>query len=238
MRQIVLDTETTGLEPSEGHRVIEIGGVELVERRSTGNNFHRYLRPDRDVEQGALDVHGITNDFLRDQPRFGDIAEEFLAFIRGAELIIHNAPFDVGFLDHELKQWRAEAPRIADLCPVVDSLILARRRHPGQRNSLDALCKRYEIDSTRRDLHGALLDAGLLAQVYLAMTGGQVKLALGGQGEAGQEAGRQYFRRLPANRPPLRVVRANDEELQAHQQRLAAIDKASEGRCVWLQQVA
>ena len=236
MRQIVLDTETTGLEPGEGHRVIEIGGVELVERRPTGNNFHRYLRPDRDVEQGALDVHGITNDFLRDQPRFADIAEEFLAYIRGAELIIHNAPFDVGFLDHELKLWRAEAPRIADLCPVVDSLILARRRYPGQRNSLDALCKRYEIDSTRRDLHGAMLDAGLLAQVYLAMTGGQVKLSLGGQGEAGQEAGRHPLRRLPTNRPPLRVVRATAEELQAHQQRLEAIDKASEGRCVWLQQ--
>jgi len=234
MRQIVLDTETTGLEPSNGHRIIEIGGIELVERRPTGNNFHRYLQPDRDVEQGALNVHGITNAFLRDQPRFADIAEEFLAYIRGAELIIHNAPFDVGFLDHELKQWRAEAPRIADLCPVFDSLVLARRRHPGQRNSLDALCKRYEIDSTRRDLHGALLDAGLLAQVYLAMTGGQVKLALGGQGETGTEADRHPIRRLPANRPPLRVVRATAEELQAHQQRLAAIDKASEGRCVWL----
>ena len=236
MRQIVLDTETTGLEPSEGHRIIEIGGVELVERRPTGNNFHRYLQPDRDVEQGALNVHGITNAFLRDQPRFGDIAEEFLAYIRGAELIIHNAPFDLGFLDHELKQWRAEAPRIGDLCPVVDSLVLARRRHPGQRNSLDALCKRYEIDNSSRDLHGALLDAGILAQVYLAMTGGQVKLALGGQGESGQEAGRHPIRRLPAERPPLRVVRASAEELQAHQQRLAAIDKASEGRCVWLQQ--
>ncbi len=234
MRQIVLDTETTGLEPSEGHRIIEIGGVELVERRPTGNNFHRYLQPDRDVEQGALNVHGITNAFLRDQPRFGDIAEEFLAYIRGAELIIHNAPFDLGFLDHELKLWRAEAPRIADLCPVVDSLVLARRRHPGQRNSLDALCKRYEIDNSSRDLHGALLDAGILAQVYLVMTGGQVKLALGGQGEAGQEAGRHPVRRLPADRPPLRVVRATDAELQAHQRRLAAIDKASEGRCVWL----
>ncbi len=235
MRQIVLDTETTGLEPSEGHRIIEIGGVELVERRPTGNNFHRYLQPDRDVEQGALNVHGITNAFLRDQPRFGDIAEEFLAYIRGAELIIHNAPFDLGFLDHELKLWRAEAPRIADLCPVVDSLVLARRRHPGQRNSLDALCKRYEIDNSSRDLHGALLDAGILAQVYLVMTGGQVKLALGGQGEAGQEAGRHPVRRLPADRPPLRVVRATDAELQAHQRRLAAIDKASEGHCVWLQ---
>lgn len=235
MRQIVLDTETTGLEPSEGHRIIEIGGVELVERRPTGNNFHRYLQPDRDVEQGALNVHGITNAFLRDQPRFADIAEEFLAFIRGAELIIHNAPFDVGFLDHELKLWRAEAPRIAELCPVVDSLHLARRRHPGQRNSLDALCKRYEIDNSSRDLHGALLDAGILAQVYLVMTGGQVKLALGGQGEAGQEAGRHPVRRLPADRPPLRVVRATDAELQAHQRRLAAIDKASEGHCVWLQ---
>lgn len=233
MRQIVLDTETTGLEPSEGHRIIEIGCVELVARRATGHDFHRYLQPDRDVEQGALNVHGITNASLRDQPRFADIAEEFMAYIRDAELIIHNAPFDVGFLDHELKLWRADAPRIADLCQVTDSLEMARRRHPGQRNSLDALCKRYEIDNSRRDLHGALLDAEILSRVYLAMTGGQVKLAFGGQGEHGQDAGRFPVRRLPAGRPPLRVVRATEAEVEAHQLRLAAIDKASEGQCVW-----
>jgi len=234
MRQIVLDTETTGLEPSEGHRVIEIGCVELVARRPTGHHFHRYLQPDRDVEQGAQNVHGITNASLRDQPRFKDIAEEFIAYIRDAELIIHNAPFDVGFLDHELKLWRADAPRLADLCRVTDSLEMARRRHPGQRNSLDALCKRYEIDNSRRDLHGALLDAQLLSQVYLAMTGGQVKLAFSGQGELGHEAGRLPVRRLANERSPLRVVRATAAEIEAHQQRLAAIDKASDGQCVWL----
>ncbi len=234
MRQIVLDTETTGLEPSEGHRIIEIGGFELVERRPTGKDFHRYLQPDRDVEQGAVNVHGITNDFLRDQPRFADIAEDFIAYIRGAELIIHNAPFDVGFLDHELKLWREDAPRLGDLCKITDSLVMARRRHPGQRNSLDALCKRYEVDNSRRDLHGALLDAEILSQVYLAMTGGQVRLAFVGQGDQGHEAGRHPIRRLPADRPPLRVVRASEAELQAHRERLAAIDKASEGRCVWL----
>ena len=233
MRQIVLDTETTGLEPSEGHRVIEIGCVELVARRPTGHHFHRYLQPDRDVEQGAQNVHGITNASLRDQPRFKDIAEEFIAYIRDAEVIIHNAPFDVGFLDHELKLWRADAPRIADLCRVTDSLEMARRRHPGQRNSLDALCKRYEIDNSRRDLHGALLDAQLLSQVYLAMTGGQVRLAFGGQGELGHDAGRFPVRRLPTGRPPLRVVRATAAEVEAHQRRLEAIDKASEGQCVW-----
>ncbi|MBK8637815.1 MAG: DNA polymerase III subunit epsilon [Chromatiaceae bacterium] len=234
MRQIVLDTETTGLEPAEGHRIIEIGCVELMERRLTRQDFHCYLQPDRDVEQGAVNVHGITNDFLRDQPRFADIAEDFLTYIRDAELIIHNAPFDVGFLDHELKLWRPEAPRIGDLCRVIDSLAMARRSHPGQRNSLDALCKRYEVDNSRRDLHGAMLDAEILSQVYLAMTGGQVKLAFGGQGDQGQESHRHPVRRLPADRLPLPVVRATESELHAHRQRLAAIDKASEGRCVWL----
>jgi DNA polymerase-3 subunit epsilon len=238
MRQIVLDTETTGLDPAEGHRIIEIGGIELLERRPTGNDFHCYLQPDRDVEQGAVNVHGITNAFLRDQPRFADIADKLLGYIRGAELIIHNAPFDVGFLDHELKLWRDDAPRISDLCQVTDSLALARRRHPGQRNSLDALCKRYEIDNSHRERHGALLDAEILSQVFLAMTGGQVKLALGGQGDLGPEAGLHPIRRLPADRPPLRVVRATEAELQAHQQRLAAIDKASEGHCVWLREAA
>lgn len=234
MRQIVLDTETTGLEPSEGHRIIEIGCVELLERRPTRHDFHRYLQPDRDVEQGALTVHGLTNDFLRDQPHFADIAAEFLDYIRDAELIIHNAPFDIGFLDYELKRWREDAPRIRDLCQVTDSLELARRRHPGQRNSLDALCKRYEIDNSRRDLHGALLDADLLSQVYLAMTGGQVRLALGGQADQGLGLGRHPIRRLAPGRPPLPVVRATTEELQTHQARLAAIDQASAGRCVWL----
>jgi DNA polymerase-3 subunit epsilon len=235
MRQIVLDTETTGLEPGEGHRVIEIGCVELIERRLTRNNFHQYLQPDREIDPGAVDVHGITNDFLRDKPRFRDVAADFLAYIQDAELIIHNAPFDVAFLDHELALWREDAPRVGDVCRVTDSLEMARKKHPGQRNSLDALCKRYTVDNARRDLHGALLDAEILADVYLAMTGGQVSLAFGGnQAEAGWGGARHPVRRLPADRPPLAVVRATEAELAAHRERLAAIDEASEGRCVWL----
>jgi DNA polymerase-3 subunit epsilon len=235
MRQIVLDTETTGLEPGEGHRIIEIGCVELVERRFTRNNFHQYLQPDREIDQGAMDVHGITNELLRDKPRFRELAEDLLSYIEGAELIIHNAPFDVGFLDHELALWREDAPRIGDLCRVTDSLEMARRLHPGQRNSLDALCKRYGVDNSRRDLHGALLDAEILADVYLAMTGGQVSLALGGgAAEDARGDGRYPVRRLSPDRPPLRVVRASGAELAAHEERLQAIDEASDGRCVWL----
>ena len=235
MRQIVLDTETTGLEPGDGHRVIEIGCVELVERRFTRNDFHQYLQPDREIDPGAVDVHGITNDFLRDKPRFADLAEDFLGYIEGAELVIHNAPFDVGFLDHELALWRQGAPRIEDVCRVTDSLEMARRLHPGQRNSLDALCKRYAVDNSRRELHGALLDAEILADVYLAMTGGQVSLALGG-GETDSVTGRVRYpvRRLPPERPPLRVVRASEAELVAHAERLEAIDRASGGGCLWL----
>jgi DNA polymerase-3 subunit epsilon len=235
MRQIVLDTETTGLEPSEGHRIIEIGCVELLERRLTRNNFHQYIQPDREIDQGAVDVHGITNEFLRDRPRFGDLAQDFIAYVEGAELIIHNAPFDVGFLDHELGLWRQDAPRIEHLCQVTDSLEMARRLHPGQRNSLDALCKRYGVDNSRRDLHGALLDAEILADVYMAMTGGQASLAFGGQGgDSVVEDVRFPVRRLPANRKPLPVVRASATELAAHGERLAAIDKASGGQCLWL----
>jgi DNA polymerase-3 subunit epsilon len=233
MRQIVLDTETTGLEPSEGHRIIEIGCVEVVERRLTGNDFHRYLQPDREIEAGAEAVHGITDAFLADKPRFAEIAEELLDYCRGAELVIHNAPFDVGFLNHELKSWRSDAPAIDDVCTVSDSLVLARRMHPGQRNSLDALCKRYGIDNTRRDLHGALLDAQILADVYLAMTGGQVSLHLGGEDHAEAGLRREEVRRLSVPRGKLRVVRASDSERAAHEARLAAIDKAS-GGCVWL----
>jgi DNA polymerase-3 subunit epsilon len=233
MRQIVLDTETTGLEPSEGHRIIEIGCVEVVERRLTGNDFHRYIQPDRDIDAGAEAVHGITNDFLADKPRFAEIAEELLEYCRGAELVIHNAPFDVGFLNHELKRWRADAPAIDALCTVADSLVLARRMHPGQRNSLDALCKRYGIDNTHRELHGALLDAQILADVYLAMTGGQVSLHLGGEDTVETGLRREAVRHLSVPPGKLRVVRATDAELATHAARLAAIDKAS-GRCVWL----
>jgi DNA polymerase III subunit epsilon len=237
MRQIVLDTETTGLEPAEGHRIIEIGCVELIDRRLTRNNFHQYLQPDREIDLGAVEVHGITNEFLRDKPRFADIAGDFIDYIGDAELIIHNAPFDVGFLDHELGGWREDAPRIADLCRVTDTLAMARAMHPGQRNTLDALCKRYEVDNTRRELHGALLDAEILANVYLAMTGGQVSLRL--EGDSVDTEMRFGFssgpvRRIPASRPPLTIVRAKADELAAHEARLAAIDKCSGGACVWL----
>lgn len=238
MRQIVLDTETTGLEPRDGHRIIEIGCVELIDRRPSGRTFHEYLNPDRDIDAEAEAVHGISNTFLASKPRFAEIAERLLDYLRDAELIIHNAAFDVGFLDHELTLWRgADAPRIADLCTVTDSLLLARRQHPGQRNSLDALCKRYGIDNTDRTLHGALLDAEILADVYLAMTGGQVTLLLGGErGDLSGGGERASLRgRLDPNRPRLPIVRATDAECAAHQARLAAIQAAS-GACVWLRE--
>jgi len=234
MRQIVLDTETTGLEPAEGHRIIEIGCVELVDRRLTRNNFHQYLRPDREIDQGAVQVHGITDEFLRDKPRFADIAEDFIGYVRDADLIIHNAPFDVGFLNHELGLWQEDAEPIDKLCRITDTLVMARSLHPGQRNSLDALCKRYEVDNSQRDLHGALLDAEILADLYLAMSGGQVSLALGTRDGSGTGRVGAGPHRLTAPRPPLVVVRADAEELAAHQARLAAIDAASGGECLWL----
>lgn len=238
MRQLIVDTETTGLEPSEGHRIIEIGCVEVNERRLTKANFHQYLQPDREIDAGAVAVHGISNAFLADKPRFADIAEELVAYLRGAELVIHNAAFDVGFLNHELSQWCPDAPRIEDLCTVVDTLALARQRHPGQRNSLDALCRRYEVDNSRRDLHGALLDAEILADVYLAMTGGQVALSLGHESSAQHPGERTeasaLTKRVRKDRPALRIVRANEPELAAHQVRLEAINAASDGSCVWL----
>jgi DNA polymerase-3 subunit epsilon len=233
MRQIVLDTETTGLEPAEGHRIIEIGCVEIIERRLTGNDFHRYIQPDREIDAGAEAVHGISNEFLADKPRFDEVAEEFIDYCRGAELVIHNAPFDVGFLNHELKRWRDDSAPIEELCTVADSLVMARRMHPGQRNSLDALCKRYGIDNAHRDLHGALLDAQILADVYLAMTGGQVSLHLGAEEHVETGLRREEVRRLSIPTGRLSVVRATADELAAHEARLAAIDKAS-GGCVWL----
>jgi DNA polymerase-3 subunit epsilon len=233
MRQIVLDTETTGLEPSQGHRIIEIGCVELVNRRLTGRHYHHYLQPDREIDAGAAEVHGITSEFLRDKPRFADVAGEFLAFVRGAELIIHNAPFDLGFLRHEFgllgRSWEEDA---AD-CGVVDTLALARSRHPGQKNSLDALCKRYGIDSSARTLHGALLDAEILADVYLAMTGGQSRLLLEAEPES-VTVSNAPVARLTADRPPLPVIRASEAELALHHRRLEAIEQASSGKCVWL----
>ena len=232
MRQIVLDTETTGLEPEEGHRIIEIGCVELVNRKLSGNNFHQYLQPDRKIDAGAIEVHGITNEFLEDKPRFEDLVEDFVNYIRGAELVIHNAPFDVGFIDHELALCQFGQP-VKDISTVLDTLAMARKIHPGQKNNLNALCKRYAIDNSHRDLHGALLDAEILADVYLMMTGGQVDLLLGGndgQAESGQAG---VIRRLPAARPALRVLRASDEELRLHSARLDALGKASGKQSVW-----
>jgi DNA polymerase-3 subunit epsilon len=236
MRQIVLDTETTGLEPSQGHRIIEIGCVELVNRRPTDNHFHVYLQPDREIDEGAIAVHGITNEFLRDKPRFADVVEQFLDFVRDAELVIHNAAFDIGFINHELALLGGQYGRIEAICGVTDTLLLARRMHPGQRNSLDALCKRYGIDNSKRELHGALLDARILADVYLAMTGGQVTLGLeaDGQTSAGQSVERG-IRRLPADRPRLKVVRPPAAELAAHVAWLDRLDKAAGGTCLWRQ---
>ena len=232
MRQIVLDTETTGLEPEQGHRIIEIGCVEVIRRRKTGRTFHRYIRPDREVDRGALQVHGITNEFLERQPRFAEIAEEFLEFISGAELIIHNAAFDVAFLNAELRRLEGPRRQIADLCGVLDTLPMARLMHPGQRNTLDALCKRYGVDNSHRELHGALLDAQILLDVYLAMTGGQTALVLG---EAPQEQVAVEVEREIAVRPvgELKIIVANPEELAAHERALAAIDKASGKKTLW-----
>ncbi|AJD48374.1 DNA polymerase III subunit epsilon [Isoalcanivorax pacificus W11-5] len=235
-RQIVLDTETTGLEPSEGHRVIEIGCVEMVGRRLTGNNLHLYLNPERDIDEGALQVHGITREFLADKPVFSAVAEDFLRFIDGAELVIHNAAFDVGFLNHELRRLGQDKP-IEQRCKILDTLQLARAKHPGQKNNLDALCRRYGIDNFNRELHGALLDAQILAEVYLIMTGGQARLSLGGQdsNNSSGEASAEPIRRLAPDRPALKVIRASGDELAAHEAKLGGIARASEQGALWLQ---
>lgn len=231
MRQIVLDTETTGLEPQQGHRIIEIGCVELVDRRLTGNNFHQYLQPDRPIDPGAVEVHGITNEFLADKPRFGDVIDDLARYLGGAELIIHNAAFDVSFLDHELRMSGRDFS-VNELCAVVDTLALARRMHPGQRNSLDALCTRYAIDNSKREKHGALLDAEILADVYLAMTGGQVALSLDATEEVASVAG-SGIRRLPSDKPPLCVVFGDANEQAAHEAYLDRLDEGLNGVCVW-----
>jgi DNA polymerase-3 subunit epsilon len=238
MRQIVLDTETTGLEPDLGHRIIEIGCVELVNRRPTGRTFHHYLNPDRDIDKGALEVHGITLEELQGKPRFGDVAEELMTFISGAELVIHNAAFDVAFLDAELKRHAAGVAAFAGRvvqaeCRVLDTLALARQKHPGQRNGLDALCKRYSVDNSHREMHGALLDARLLADVYLAMTGGQVGLSLGDQQAANSANEGRQVRALVRPAIPLVVVTASADELKLHDAMLATIGKASKGKCLW-----
>jgi len=230
MRQIVLDTETTGLEVEQQHRVIEIGCVEILNRRITGKTYHRYLNPERDIDEGAKAVHGLTREKLAKEPTFSQVHAEFLDFIRDTELIIHNAPFDVAFLNGEFT--RIDTPhRLADLCRVLDTLALARQMHPGQRNNLDALCKRYSVDNSHRDYHGALLDARILAEVYLAMTGGQAMLVLSAESDGARSRARQSGPARAAIRIPL--IRADETELAAHEHVLALLDKASGGKTVW-----
>ena len=232
MRQIVLDTETTGLEPSLGHRIIEIGCVELLNRRVTGRTFHRYLNPERDIDLGAEAVHGLQRQDLARQPRFAEVAEQLLEFIGGSELVIHNAEFDVAFLDAELRR-AGRTVVMSEFCRVLDTLVLAREMHPGQRNNLDALAKRYNVDNSRRELHGALLDARILADVYLAMTGGQGALALTESAAGAAAHGAGQIRALVRPPAPLRVIFATDQELRAHREMLALIAKSSGGRCLW-----
>ena len=235
MRQIVLDTETTGLEAQDGHRIIEIGCVELINRRLTNNRFHYYLNPDRQIDEGAIEVHGITNESLVDKPRFHDVSDDLLSYLKGAELIIHNAPFDVGFLDAEFKRLDTRWPGIATHCRITDTLQMARRLHPGQKNNLDALCKRYTVDNSQRELHGALLDAEILAEVYLAMTGGQTSLGLDQETANPQGEMTDEVRKLNANRPALKVIRVAADEASLHEERLDAIAAASGQQCVWRQ---
>ena len=239
-RQIVLDTETTGLEVSQGHRIVEIGCVELVNRRITGRHYHQYIDPQRDIDVGAMEVHGITSEFLTGKPTFSDIAPDFIKFIEGAELVIHNAPFDVGFIDAELDRLEPAAGQLEGFCGVVDTLLMARHKHPGQRNNLDALCQRYEIDNSSRSLHGALLDAEILAEVYLAMTGGQATLRLSAEASevTGQFAGQEAtIRRLPLNRQPLPVLPASTLELERHEAKLDELDQTA-GISLWRKGVA
>jgi DNA polymerase-3 subunit epsilon len=230
MRQIILDTETTGLEPEQGHRIIEIGCIEIVNRRRSERLFHRYLNPGRAVDGGALEVHGLREEFLRDKPRFADVAAELLEFVRGAEVLIHNAPFDVAFLNAELRASDPALGRFEDYCSVSDTLELARRLHPGQRNSLDALCKRYQVDNSARTLHGALLDAEILLDVYLAMTGGQAALSLDAATDG--SAPRRAQLRTSATSAALVVIRASAAERAEHEQRLTAIRRVG-GRVLW-----
>jgi len=230
MRQIVLDTETTGLDPRSGHRIIEVACIEMVNRRLTGHHLHRYVNPEREIDEGAQAVHGISLEFLADKPKFADIADEFLEFINGAELVIHNAPFDIGFLNAELR--RLDRVPVETICSgVIDTLRMAKDLHPGKRNSLDALCERYEIDNSGRTLHGALLDTELLADVFLAMTRGQNSLMIEPDAEVRPQLGADGQVR---QRKPLIVRRAAPEEIADHERVLAAIDKESKGACIWL----
>ena len=235
-RQIVLDTETTGMNMIgvhyEGHRIIEIGAVEVVNRRLTGNNFHIYLRPDRLVDPEAFGVHGIADEFLADKPTFADIADEFLDYIRGAELVIHNASFDIGFMDYEFSMLNRGIAKTETFCRITDSLAMARKMFPGKRNSLDALCSRYEIDNSKRTLHGALLDSEILAEVFLAMTGGQTSLAFSQEGDGARQNEGETIQRIVRPASALRVVTASDEEVMAHESRLDLVMKKG-GSCLW-----
>ena len=231
MRQVVLDTETTGLEIEEGHRILEVGCVEIVSRKLTRRHYHQYINPERDIDDGALEVHGITREFLKDKPAFGGIWESFLEFVDGSELIIHNAAFDIAFINHEMKMLSSGLGVLTDYCTVVDSLELARNKHPGQKNSLDALCKRYSVDNSQRELHGALLDAEILADVYLLLTGGQVTLSLGDDLETATL--RPAKVRLKTDRPSLRVIKPSPEELEAHNLKLDHLDEVCEEGSAW-----
>ncbi len=231
MRQIVLDTETTGLATSHGHRIIEIGCIEIVNRRFTGREYHSFLNPERDIDEGAEAVHGMSRADLESQPRFSDIADEFLEFIKNGELVIHNAEFDVGFLENELRLMKHPRAKISEHAMVLDTLSIARNLHPGQRNSLDALCKRYDVDASRRNVHGALIDAELLARVYLAMTGGQAALSLDQEGATTETGTTKLDSQAPRSELNLVVIRANEEENAAHE---ALLDKMrASGECIW-----
>lgn len=235
MRQIVLDTETTGINTRLGNRILEIGCVEVIDRRLTGNRYHQYINPERESEEGALEVHGITTAFLADKPVFADIVDDFLNFIRGAELVIHNAPFDIGFINYELDLLNPPQQHVENFCTVLDTLVLAKRMHPGQKNSLDALCKRYFIDNSQRDLHGALLDAEILADTYLTMTGGQTALSLGGNdNDISNDFSQSRPRPVDFDVAKLKVIRASKKEIISHEKRLASINKTSDGNCIWL----
>jgi len=231
MRQVVLDTETTGLEVSKGHRVIEIGCVELINRRRTGETYHQYVQPDREIDEAAQGVHGISREMLADKPRFREVAEAFIEFVSGAELIIHNADFDVGFLDNEFRSAELNSTRISAVCTVIDTLPMAREIHPGQRNSLDALCKRYSVDNSGRNYHGALLDAQLLADVYLAMTGGQGALSF--EREVVRQDSKSGVAAIDRSGLDLTVLHATEADLEAHAQQLDLIDQSADGGSVW-----
>jgi len=232
MRQIVLDTETTGLEPKAGHRIIEIGAVEIVGRRLTGNHYHQYINPERAIDTGAQEVHGITRDFLADKPLFADVVAEFLDYASGAELIIHNAAFDIGFLNNELRLAKSKISKLEAVCEVTDSLAMARHKHPGQSNTLDALCRRYGVDNSARTLHGALLDAEILADVFLLMTGGQTALFAAEVSDSGGQAAAAVDRRQ-VKRPELPVVRASESELAAHEKLLDGLEQANGATALW-----